>query len=192
MQTNVFAKSCSAFLFVSLSACTVIPATNPQDASGCYELVVPASGALVAVTDPTLLAQAIGQPGEGKLCQGQVLKVEKPLWVYRVWDQAKPYTLYGSWWSFQPPGSNRQQYRLDNAICPEWSALDLLSVCEVKIGSKLVIGPGQSAECKDGVALPTSPVHQVFLPNNLTQHLIQVENCSPGIPWPDAKLPNLH
>ncbi|RVU37231.1 hypothetical protein EOE67_11605 [Rheinheimera riviphila] len=166
-----------------LSACSAVQPTT--DTSGiCIGNVLPAPAGLIAASDPLLLQNALGAPGTGKLCLGQVLIVTEHILVYRVWDQTRPESLYGSWWSFNKPGNNLEQYRIDNAICPEWSALDVVSVCQVKIGSKLVTGPGQSATCSDKLTYPPSPVNQIYLPNNLQQNLLQVENCSAGAPWP--------
>jgi hypothetical protein len=140
----------------------------------------------VPTEDPALLQLALGKPTQGKLCMGQVFVAQKPVLVYRVWQHAKPESLYGSWWSFIRPTGTRTTYRIDNAICPTWSDLDRLSVCQIKVGSKLVVGPGQSADCPaDQLKYAASPVNQVYLPNNRQQQLLQVENCSAGQAWPE-------
>lgn len=176
-----------------LSACSTVPATperssTPQatqpSISQCIGAIATPPPGLVPTDDPALLQRAVGEAEQGKLCTGQVLIAKAAILVYRIWDQTKPGSLYGSWWSLQQPTGSRDQYRIDNAICPEWSALDVVSVCQIKIGSKLVLGPGQSARCSDELAYPASPVNQVYLPNNLQQNLLQVENCSTGTPWP--------
>ena len=173
-------------LLLWLSACsTVPPTTNTVLPTQCIGSLPAVPVGLTATTDAFLLQQALGRPGDGKLCQGQVLVAKAPLLLYRVWDRSKPSSLYGSWWSFAHPGNHREQYRRDNVICPQWSALDIVSVCQVKIGSHLVLGTGQSAICPDNSSLPASAVHQVYLPNNLQQQLIQVEHCSPGQSWPE-------
>jgi hypothetical protein len=176
-----------------LSACSTVPTppdlkstphtTQPSIAECTGAIATPPPG-LVPTDDPALLQRAVGEAKQGKLCTGQVFIAKATILVYRIWDQAKPGSLYGSWWSFQPPTGNREQYRIDNAICPEWSALNVLSVCQIKIGSKLVLGPGQSAKCSETLSYPASPVNQVYLPNNLQQNLLQVENCSTGTLWP--------
>ncbi len=176
-----------------LSACSTLPPspdlsrTPPSTShatSHCAGLIATPPPGIIPTDDPALLQLAVGEPNQGKLCTGQVLIANKAVLVYRVWDQARPGSLYGSWWSFQQPTGNREQYRIDNAICPEWSALDVVSVCQIKIGSKLVTGPGQSARCSDELTYPPSTVNQIYLPNNLQQNFLQVENCSAGTPWP--------
>lgn len=184
---NIRAICLSTSILFLLTACsTVSPSNSLRSATSCIGSILPTPPGLVVTTDTELLQQALGAPGEGKLCQGQVMIAEAPVLVYRVWDQAKPYSLYGSWWSFEKPLTQREQYRRDNAICPEWSALDIVSVCQIKIGSKLVIGTGQSADCQGDTDLPTSPVNQVYLPNHQQQNQIQVEQCSLGEPWPES------
>lgn len=177
-----------------LGACSTLPpspdlsstphSTLPPTSHCAGTIAAPPPG-IIPTDDPALLQLAVGEPNQGKLCTGQVLIANKAVLVYRVWDQARPGSLYGSWWSFQQPTGDREQYRIDNAICPEWSALDVVSVCLIKIGSKLVIGPGQSARCSDELTYPPSTVNQIYLPNNLQQNMLQVENCSAGTPWPE-------
>ena len=69
----------------------------------------------------------------------------QPISVYRVWTKAKSDTQLGRWWSFTPPKGPIDAYRRDNAICSEWSAFDVVSACMLKVGAKIVVGPGQSA-----------------------------------------------
>lgn len=130
-----------------------------------------------------LLDSALGEPGEGKLCQGRVYTARKSVVVYRVWDKSKPYTAYGRWWSFERPVGDRATYRKDNDICPKWSALDIVHSCWIKPGTQIVVGPGQSAKCANST-LPQSATNQVFIPNDTQNDIKLVENCSKPMIWP--------
>jgi hypothetical protein len=142
----------------------------------------PPSG-LVETKDESLLHKALGASGKGKLCAGEVFVAAKPVAVYRVWDSARGYTLYGSWWSFNPPKGPRNRYRKANDICPEWSALNRQSACTLKTGAEIVVGPGQSAVC-DQSTLAKSAVNQVFIPNDSRNHVLYVTQCSKGTDFP--------
>ena len=146
------------------------------------EISAPPEG-LVKMLDETLLDSALGRSGEGKLCAGKVFLATGSVKVYRVWDGAKPYTSRGSWWSFARPLGPRDAYQKANAICPEWSALDRVSVCDLKTEAEIVVGVGQSARCSNMV-LEKSGNNQVFIPNNARENKIFVENCDDGASWP--------
>jgi len=130
-----------------------------------------------------LLKKSLGARTEGKLCTGKVFLAEKPVTVYRVWNSDKNYTIYGSWWSFDSPQGPKIQYRKDNGICPSWSTLDRLSSCTIKVGAKIVVGPGQSAKCAEST-YAKSAVNQVFIPNDSRNDVLFVENCTAGVDWP--------
>ncbi|MET3133090.1 hypothetical protein AAKU55_003372 [Oxalobacteraceae bacterium GrIS 1.11] len=171
-----FAVMCSLTLFSAA-------ASHLAYADDCVGQVITPPDGMVAATDDALLAAALGAPGKGALCKGQVFVAEKPVTVYRVWDASKSYTLYGRWWSFSPPMGPRDKYRLDNDICPEWSPLNSASSCTIKVGSKIVLGPGQSAQCNDSL-LPASAVNQAYIPNDSRNNVLFVEHCGDGSPWP--------
>lgn len=162
------------------------PAQSPlASAAACPGKVEVVEG-LKEVDDPALLQQALGEPGKGSLCTGKVFEATKAVTVYRVWNKAKAYTQLGRWWSFSTPRGPVDAYRAANDICPEWSALDVVSECHVKVGAHLVVGPGQSATCEKG-GYPASPVNQVFIPNDTKDPANQklfVEACTAGAPWP--------
>lgn len=194
-----------------LAGCT----TSPQQAvtnntTACIGEIQPVPEGLVAADDPELLQTALGGPMQGRLCKGQVFVARQPVLVYRGWNHANPNSLYGSWWTFTEPASTRAQYRVDYAICPSWNPLTRISVCQVKVGSKLVVGPGQSAACPiDQLSYAASPHNQVYLPNTRQstqpsiqpsilpnaqpsaqqnqpqQQLLQVENCRDNLKWPE-------
>lgn len=152
-------------------------------ADDCVGAVIAPPVGMVETTDDALLASAIGAPTKGALCKGKVFVAEKPVTVYRVWDASKSYTLYGRWWSFDLPKGPKQAYQVANDICPEWSPLNIMSSCTIKVGTKIVVGPGQSAQCTSAL-LPASPVNQVYIPNDSRNNILFVENCSEGTPWP--------
>jgi hypothetical protein len=154
-----------------------------KDGIACAGAIMEPPPGLEEVKNEALLAGSLGASGEGKLCSGKVFKVTYPLTVYRVWDNSKSYTAYGSWWSFSPPQGPRDSYREENDICPSWSALDRMSACTLKIGALIVIGPGQSADCT-GTSYPKSSVNQVFMPNNSRNGQIFVDNCINSEHWP--------
>lgn|GEM_PF-3775129 len=53
-------------------------------ADDCVGAIVTPPEGMVAASDEALLAAAIGEPGKGALCKGQVFVAEKPVTVYRV------------------------------------------------------------------------------------------------------------
>lgn len=171
----------AAFLsVVLLSAC----ATRLEHSNGCVGTVMSPPPGLVEIADDELLRSALGAPAKGALCAGKVFIAEKEVTVYRVWDSAKSYTLYGRWWSFSAPTGPRDKYQVDNDICPEWSPLNTVSSCTVKIGAKIVVGPGQSAQCAERL-LPASAVNQVYIANDSRNNALFVDHCSKGTDWPE-------
>jgi hypothetical protein len=128
------------------------------------------------VTDEALARAAIDESGKGKLCMARVFEVVAPLKVYRVWNSQKTYTELGKWWSFAKPVGPVETYREQNAVCPEWSALDRLTVCELKVGARFAAGPGQSATCETA-KYEKSSVNQVFIPNDTRENKVFVDHC---------------
>jgi len=153
------------------------------DGIACVGQVNPPPAGLVAADDDTLLKTVLGSSGKGMLCAGRVYQATQPVTVYRVWDAAKGYTLHGGWWSFNKPQGPRDRYQVENDICPEWSALDRMSSCSIKVGAKIVVGPGQSATCEHDT-LPKSAANQVFIPNDSRNNVLFVEDCSEVTLWP--------
>ncbi|MBB1487772.1 hypothetical protein [Oceanospirillum sediminis] len=139
---------------------------------------------LTPVSDPALLAEASGEPGKGKLCTGQVFEATQPVRVYRVWNSEKDYTKYGRWWSFEQPVGPKDKYRKDNGICPSWSSLDVMTHCDIKVGARVVVGPGQSARCKK-FTFDQSAVNQVYISNDTRENRLWVEACSQATAWPE-------
>lgn len=167
---------------------TAAPASpQAQVQEQCIGAIHPPYG-LTPVSDPALLAKAIQAPTKGGLCMGEVFQATQPLTVYRVWDSSKPWGQYGSWWSFNPPAGPRDAYRVENEICPSWSKLDRVTQCRLKVGSEIVIGPGQSAQCgaqDNGVSYPPSAAIQVFVPNDTSDPSKEfVSDCVAATAWP--------
>lgn len=117
--------------------------------------------------DPQLLAESLGSPDQGKLCQGKVytLKKDKTITIYRAWNSTNPNSRFGQWWSFSKPSGKVAQYRTDYEICYQWSPLDKLVECRLKSGSEIVVGTGQSASCSQYLQYPTSESLQIYLKN---------------------------
>ncbi|MEZ4407295.1 MAG: hypothetical protein R3A52_12565 [Polyangiales bacterium] len=101
-----------------------------------------------------------------------------------MWHRARPHTEVGRWWSLTRPEGPRERYRADNAVCPEWSDLDVLSRCTLRAGARFVMGPGQSARCADGRELPRSAVNQVYVDNDARAGRVYVEGCEALGAWP--------
>ncbi len=174
-------------LFVPGGCAGITGINNPVqlgiDGIACVgEIEKPPAG-LIQSTDKELRLKALGASGDGKLCTGRVYLAEQSVTVYRVWNSTKSYSAFGGWWSFDRPRGPRQDYRKANEICPSWSSLDRMTSCSIKIGTKIVVGPGQSANCED-FTYPKSAVNQVYIPNNSRNDLIFIENCTAGLPWP--------
>jgi hypothetical protein len=159
------------------------PETSPLDGIACVGGIDPTPSALKPVEDAALLNEALGKSGEGKLCAGRVYEATAAVTVYRVWNQAKSYTEFGKWWSLNPPSGTVASYREENAICPEWSDLNQLTRCTIKLGSKVVVGPGQSASCM-AMMYGKSPVNQVYMANDTRVGMLHVEGCMQLGAWP--------
>lgn len=120
---------------------------------------------LTEAAAPELLGQALGAPGEGKLRSGRVytVKGKGEVTVYRLWNSTNPQSRLGRWWGLTRPEGSVSGYRRDCAVCYQWSPLDKLTACRLQSGARLVIGPGQSAECSQYLTYPASPVLQVYI-----------------------------
>ncbi|MDO6705502.1 hypothetical protein [Photobacterium sp. 1_MG-2023] len=178
------------FATLSLTACTsTMESTNTQasaaqatqtilNTSQCIGTTQPPAAwasKLVAVDDPALLTNAIGEPNKGKLCQGQVYEVKagEALTIYRAWNSTNPNSQFGAWWATSQPNGKVAQYREGYEICYQWSPLDKMTRCELSPGSKLVIGNGQSAQCSEWLTYPVSAEQQLYLEGTETL----VSNC---------------
>lgn len=184
---------CLTVAVLALGGCTSLA---PQQSTGstpgptqtqCVGTIQPPYG-LTVISDPALLAKTVQPPGKGGLCMGEVYQATQPLTVYRVWDSSKPWGQFGTWWSFDPPAGPRDAYRVQNEICPKWSKLDQVTQCRLKVGSEIVIGPGQSAQCDppdNGIGYPPSAEIQVYVPNDNSDPSKEfVSNCVAATAWP--------
>lgn len=179
------ATSAPAAAHPTSSAAAESSSTTPRAASdACVGGIDAQPAGAREIDDPALVAQAVGKPGEGKLCAGKAYEVVTPIVVHRVWQSAKAYTQLGGWWSLQKPQRPISDYRARYAICPEWSPLDAASTCKLKVGARFVLGPGQSAKCADGATFAASAANQVFVPNDSRAGVVLVEGCEPVTPWP--------
>ncbi len=153
-----------------------IAAVGPVDEVACVGSIDAVPEGAKEVADEDLAKSAIDATDKGKLCMTRVYETVTPIKVYRVWNSQKTYTELGKWWSFAKPAGPVDTYREQNAICPEWSDLDRLSVCEIKVGAKFAVGPGQSAQCTSK-RYEKSPMNQVFIPNDTREGKVFVDHC---------------
>lgn len=182
-------QSIAIAVFLALSGCSTLAPeasreTRGVDGVACLGSVAPGSAGLSESGSAVLLERAQMPSGKGGVCAAKVFSVTAPVTLYRVFDSSKPYTKYGGWWSLRAPGGSKEDYRVANAICPEWSNLDRLVSCEVRPGTQLVLGTTQSAECGGGVAYAKTAEIQVYVPNDGRVGIIHVGNCAAETPWP--------
>lgn len=166
-----------------LGACTSLPAPTGIDGAACAGGVPQAVPGLQPAEDSALLAMVRLAAGKGGVCAGSVFEVTRPMVVHRVFDSRYPQAAMGRWWTFDAPRGSRDAYRSRFAICPEWSQLDRVITCNLKVGTRLVIGSTQSARCEDGL-YAAQPDLQVYVPNDNMRDRFWVEACSPPVPWP--------
>jgi uncharacterized protein YceK len=132
---------------------------------------------LTAVPNQKQLSEAFGVQGEGAICCGVIVSVTKAVIVYRAWTDLNK--QYGKWWSPTPLPKSKDEYRRQDDICYGWDpTLANVSECELKVGTVVAIGPGQSACCSDGNFYPESNVIQMYVPDAESS----VSNCSTR-PW---------
>jgi len=134
---------------------------------GDGSLPVQFAGDFTPIVDEALLTAAQGEPGKGGLCSGQVYqsKVASTVVLYRAWNSTNPNSKFGSWWAFQQPAGSVARYREDYEICYQWSPLDMMVRCTLKPDTKVVVGPGQSAECSQYLNYPASEAKQIYIEN---------------------------
>lgn len=144
---------------------------------------------LERVDDVALLDTVRLPAGKGGLCSGATYVARKPVRVWRLWDGSRPWTAYGGWWALGAPLPPRERYREAHAICPDWSALDRLIVCELKPGAVVAIGPTQSADC-GAARLPPTAHTQVYVQNQAASERVDMAQCLDGGTWPAAPAPD--
>lgn len=145
---------------------TAAPTTTPPQGATCAGKVDSPPAGLTPVEEPAP-SFAIGAPGKGALCEGKVFTVKQPITVYRVFtakfEAAKKAGPTGAYWTLQKPSGARDAYRSTYEICTEWNDLDMLNECKVDVGAKVVLGPGQSADCEGGTKYGQSAANQVLV-----------------------------
>lgn len=137
---------------------------SDQACVGTNDLPAELRGHFVEVQDPALLAQAVQAPSKGGLCQAKVYQSQNALTIYRAWNSANPNSRLGSWWAFEKASGSVSQYRRDYEICTQYSPLDRLAKCRLKVGTKIVVGTGQSAQCDAYLTYPASASRQIYMP----------------------------
>jgi len=185
MKTPFLALACA----LVLAGCTSVPNRAVDDARGidgvaCVGAVGNPGAGFTEAANAALQARAQLPTGQGGVCLAKVFSITAPVTLYRVFDASKPYTRQGSWWSLARPAGSRADYRVANAICPEWSPLDRLAVCQIRPGSQVVLGTTQSATCADGTTLPKSAQIQVFVANDGRAGFIHTGACLEDTSWP--------
>ncbi|WP_297532976.1 hypothetical protein [Thalassolituus sp.] len=181
----------------TLVSCTQMPATQPaqneqpntvsvaaESCIGTTDLAAPLRDSFVPAVDSDLLNAALGEPGKGGLCQGQVYISTgiKTVTLYRAWNSTNPGSTYGNWWAFNKPSGKVAQYREDFEICYQWSPLDKLVTCELKAGTKVVVGNGQSAYCSEYLTYSVSASQQVYI-NDASNSVMNCETADGVLVW---------
>lgn len=147
---------------------TVIAPQIEQRDSTCHGNALPPGemvNFLQKASNDDLLKRSLGASGDGGLCEGQVYVVTQPFTVYRVWNSTNAESELGHWWTFFKPGGAVSDYRKDFNICYQSSPLDVMTACEIKAGSDIVIGPGQNVSCGEWLNHPVSKKKQIYLEN---------------------------
>ncbi len=116
---------------------------------------------------------AVREPGAGGLTDAVLLRPLQNMTIYRVWngpdgpylDDFNTTNRYGYWWTSERPQGKLNDFRLQNAICPEDNELQWVTACTLHGGSLIAVGPTQSAVCKNGELLPGGPTLQIYVGN---------------------------
>jgi hypothetical protein len=140
------------------------PAVRSVTAAGEPTWPLPAALSSDAAADD-LTAHANAPGGLGEIHSGRVLRIGQRLIVYRLfWDQ-DPNHGYGHWWAIDPPQERdveiyRSHYALSHDVK---NIINRDMECTHPPGTIVVLGPGQSADCKAGPSYAQSPFLQVYL-----------------------------
>lgn len=154
------------------------------DGEKCVGMIPTTVNQLKIIHNNSLLKKSQFETGKGGVCAAQSFVTIAPLNVYRVYDEEKSWSVYGGWWAMNRPSGSKDDYRKNNAICKEWSNLDRLISCQVKIGSEIVLGTTQSVTCEDGTTYSKTATVQIYIPNNQKNGILYVENCQEEGRWP--------
>jgi len=160
------APTASAAQATSAAPSATQQASTPPAPTSCVGHVDPPPAGLAASNDPPP-GFAIGAPGKGALCEGKVFTAKEPVTVYRVFSASYATSKLagpaGAYWTLQKPSGKLADYRNNYEICAEWNDLDMLNECHIEVGAQVILGPGQSAACKDGKEFPKSASNQVLI-----------------------------
>lgn len=161
-----------------------VTVTSSEACIGSVDLSPLLASAFERTEDLALLNQALGEPGKGGVCQGQIYmaKADSQVKIYRAWNSTNPQSRLGLWWAFNKPAGLIAQYREDYQICYQWSPLDKLVSCTLKPGTKIVVGTGQSARCSDYLSYPVSGKQQVFI-ENAAENVVDCHDFSGMLSW---------
>lgn len=89
----------NGLLIVVIQGCVSDPVTTAnvqeQMCVGTTELNHDLSDKFEEVQDPASLSQALGEPFEGKLCQGTVYQSTQEVTIYRAWNSTNPGSQFG-------------------------------------------------------------------------------------------------
>lgn len=157
----------SCLAMVVLAGCSSHPTSSaiPDPSGTCFDAHRVDTSIFEPVDDSGLRARAVRLPDSGGVRCATVyrLKDGRGASLHRVFGGGA--WRYGRWWTFPRPGSDSTAYRSAYEICRGWNRLDSLLTCDLKPGTHLAIGPGQSAWCASGPCYGTSDSLQVFLAN---------------------------
>lgn len=161
------------------------PTSSNNNCEGTTALPAELAGSFDPVDDPELLKGALGDPGKGGLCKAAVyqLKPGAQVDVYRVWNSTYQKSENGRWWAFSRPQGSITTFRENYEICIEWSPLDRLRKCRLTAGTRVAVGPGQSASCPQSrVEYGVSAAQQVYL-EDAAQHVEDCEGWEADFSW---------
>jgi len=115
------------------------------------------------VRDSALERSAVRVPDSGGVRCAEVFQVKPGAEVRLHRAFGGKGWRFGRWWTLHRPGSDSTSYREGYEICRAWNSLDSLASCPVKPGTRLAIGPGQSAVCGSEPGYGASDSLQIFL-----------------------------
>jgi hypothetical protein len=122
--------------------------------------------------DQRILDNAIEKTGKGGISSGILVQLTDDIDVYRMWDgpdsglnEYGTTNRIGAWWTADRPSGKVNDYRVKNAICPDWNTLKWVAKCTLKKGSLVAVGPTQSASCKTGESYSANNTQQIYVDN---------------------------
>jgi hypothetical protein len=175
-----------ALSLAGLAGCPAPRRPAPPPVAPPQAVAAPAAGLREVPDTDGLLSKALGAPGAGGVTSGAVYSVTAPgaVAVYRIFGG--PARENGRWWALVPAAGTAEEFRKNFGICPLWNDLSREKRCTLKAGARVVIGPGQSVDCKApkdapaAVSYGASTALQVYL----DQPDAMIEGCEPMGPWP--------